>query len=121
MIRKSSLIRPIILNLGDKIHREVLKEESTTVVWLKLELLYMTKSLENHLYLKQKLYSFRLSLWRLIEDYIDDFHKLILDLNNIKVKVIDKEIEISSFWLGWGGGGIDCLLFNNMAVLSIIV
>ena len=56
-----------------------------------LESLYMMKSLTNHLYLKQRLYSFWLGSKRSIEDYIDDFHKLIHDLENIEVKVKDDD------------------------------
>nr|CAN60557.1 hypothetical protein VITISV_035871 [Vitis vinifera] len=48
----------IILSLGDKALREVSKETSAAAIWLKLEKLYMTKSLANRLYLKQRLYSF---------------------------------------------------------------
>ena len=44
----------IILYLGDKVHREVSNEESAMAVWLKLESLYITKSLANRLYLKQR-------------------------------------------------------------------
>ena len=38
----------IILSLGDKVLREVLKEKSAVEVWLKLESLYMAKSLALH-------------------------------------------------------------------------
>ena len=44
----------IILCLGDKVLREVSKEESAMAVWLKLESLYILKSLVNCLYLKQR-------------------------------------------------------------------
>ncbi|XP_073152165.1 uncharacterized protein [Henckelia pumila] len=44
----------IILCLGDRPLREVAKEESAAAVWLKLKNLYMTKSLANRLYMKQK-------------------------------------------------------------------
>ena len=42
----------LILSLGDKVLREISKEKSVAVVWLKLESLYMTKSLANKLFLK---------------------------------------------------------------------
>ena len=81
----------IILNLGDKVLREVSKEESTAAVWLKLDSLYMMKLLANCVYLKQRLYSFCLGSRRSIEDHIEDFQKLILDIKNIKVKVEDED------------------------------
>lgn len=46
----------IIFSLGDKVLREVSKEETTAGIWTKLEHLYMTKSLANRLFLKQNLY-----------------------------------------------------------------
>ncbi|XP_073153484.1 uncharacterized protein [Henckelia pumila] len=49
----------IILCLGDRPLREVAREESVAAVWLKLENLCMTKSLANRLYMKQRLYSFK--------------------------------------------------------------
>lgn len=51
----------IILSLGDKVLMKVSKEKTTTIVWIKLDGLYMTKSLVNCLYLKQALYSFKMS------------------------------------------------------------
>lgn len=47
----------IILCLGHRVLREVSKEKSVAALWLKLENLYMTKSLAYRLYLKQKLYT----------------------------------------------------------------
>ena len=45
----------ILLCLGNEVLREVVEEDMTTKLWLKLESLYMTKSLTNHLYLKKRL------------------------------------------------------------------
>ena len=42
----------IILNLDDKVLREVAREETASAMWKKLDDLYMTKSLANRLYLK---------------------------------------------------------------------
>nr|GEW11139.1 retrovirus-related Pol polyprotein from transposon TNT 1-94 [Tanacetum cinerariifolium] len=44
--------------LDNKVLSEVNKEDSVAGVWLKLETLYMTKSLANKLYLKKKLFTF---------------------------------------------------------------
>ena len=59
MIEKAHIA--ILLSLGDKVLRQVSKETTTSGLWLKLESLYMTKSLVNRLYLKQALYSFKMS------------------------------------------------------------
>ena len=58
----------IILSLGDKALREVSKETSAAAIWLKFEKLYMTKWLANRLYLKQRLYSFKMVEGKSIED-----------------------------------------------------
>lgn len=47
----------VILSLGDKSLREISREKSAQAIWLKLEQLDMTKSLENRLYMKKRLYS----------------------------------------------------------------
>lgn len=51
----------IILYLCDKALHEVAKETTAKDVWDKLEGLYMVKSLANRLFMKQKLYSFKMT------------------------------------------------------------
>ena len=51
----------LILSLSDKVSREIMKMKSATEVWLKLEYLYMTKSLSNRLYLKAKFFTFKMT------------------------------------------------------------
>ena len=50
----------IQLCLADEVLREVADEDTTAGLWLKLESLYMTKSLTNKLYLKQRLFTLRI-------------------------------------------------------------
>lgn len=51
----------------------------------------MTKSLANRLFLKYKLYIFKMMPRKTLEDYIDDFNKIILDLENIEIKMDEKD------------------------------
>lgn len=81
----------IILCLGDKVLREISKEKTAAEIWLRLESLYMTKTLANRLYLKQKLYTFKMGHSTSIFDHIDDFNRLILDLENIDIKIDDED------------------------------
>ena len=50
----------IVLCLGDKVLRDVVKEPTTTSMWSKLESLYKTKSLAHRQFLKKQLYSFKM-------------------------------------------------------------
>ncbi|KAL6321549.1 hypothetical protein AAG906_021744 [Vitis piasezkii] len=50
----------ILLCLGNEVLREVAKKDTTTKLWLRLESLYMTKSLTNRLYLKKRLYTLQM-------------------------------------------------------------
>ncbi|KAE8692398.1 hypothetical protein F3Y22_tig00110839pilonHSYRG00037 [Hibiscus syriacus] len=81
----------IILSLGDKALREVSRETTAQALWAKLELLYMTKSLANRLFLKQRLYSFKMHEEKSITEQIDEFNKIIDDLENIDVKMEDED------------------------------
>lgn len=83
----------LILNLTDKVLPEVSNEKSAGV-WLKLESLYMTKSLANRLYMKQKLYSYKILDDKSISEQLDESNKAIDDLENIDVKKEDEDKAI---------------------------
>ena len=55
----------------------------------------MTKSLANRLYLKQRLYSFKMQEGRSIEDQINEFNKIIDDLANVDVKIEDEDQAVT--------------------------
>lgn len=82
----------IILILRDKLLRHVSKLKTTTEIWSKLEGLCITKSLVNHLYLKQSFHSFKMQEDITVESHLDVFNKLNLDLENIKLTFIMKII-----------------------------
>lgn len=81
----------LILSLRDKVLQEVSKMNTTIEIWLKLESLYMTMSLSSRLYLKAKFFTFKMSEGQKLQEHIDDFNKLYLDLENIEVKYDDKD------------------------------
>nr|GEW00572.1 zinc finger, CCHC-type [Tanacetum cinerariifolium] len=84
----------VILCLGNKVLREVTGKTTAAGVWSKLETLYMTKSLANKLYLKKKLYTFYMPAGRKIFEHIDEFNKIVLDLENIEVKFEDEDLAL---------------------------
>nr|KYP36396.1 Retrovirus-related Pol polyprotein from transposon TNT 1-94 [Cajanus cajan] len=81
----------IILCLGDKALREVAREKTAAAMWLKLESLYMTKSLAHRLCLKQRLYSFKMTETKSIVDQLAEFNKILDDLENIEVQLEDED------------------------------
>ncbi|GKE59011.1 hypothetical protein Tco_1498196 [Tanacetum coccineum] len=81
----------LLLCLGNKVLREVNKEASDVRVWLKLETLYMIKSLANKLYLKKKLFTFYMHSGKKLSKHIDEFNKLIGDLAHIDVDIDDED------------------------------
>ncbi|GJS83328.1 retrovirus-related pol polyprotein from transposon TNT 1-94 [Tanacetum coccineum] len=81
----------LLLCLDNKMLREVNKEDFVAGVWLKLETLYMTKSLANKLYLKKKPFTFYMHLGKKLSGHIDEFNKLIGDLANIDVNIDDED------------------------------
>jgi hypothetical protein len=81
----------ILLSLSDGVLREVADEEIVAELWKKLESLYMKKSLNNRLYLKQGLYTLKMKECMLRCDHLDDFNRIILDLKNIDIKVDDED------------------------------
>ncbi|TXG66911.1 hypothetical protein EZV62_008186 [Acer yangbiense] len=72
----------IILNLVDNILRQVNDEDTAAKVRNKLESLYMTKSLSGKIYLKEQLFGFKMDQSKSLEDNLDDFTKLNIELAN---------------------------------------
>ncbi|MBA0795990.1 hypothetical protein Gohar_006803, partial [Gossypium harknessii] len=59
-------------------------KETSSALWKRLETLYPTKSLANHLVLKQLLFMFRMNKGKLLRDHISQFITLLNDSKNVE-------------------------------------
>ncbi|KAJ4703555.1 Retrovirus-related Pol polyprotein from transposon TNT 1-94 [Melia azedarach] len=84
----------IMLCLADDIITEVAEEETAQGMWVKFEGLYMTKSLTNKLFLKQRLFSLRMQEGMPLRDHLDQLNTILLELRNIDVKVEDEDAAL---------------------------
>ncbi|KAA0060177.1 Retrovirus-related Pol polyprotein from transposon TNT 1-94 [Cucumis melo var. makuwa] len=80
----------ILLYLSDEVLRLVDEATTTGELWKKLENLYLTKSLPNKLYLKEKFFGYKMDQSKGLEENLDKFQKIIVDLNNISEKMSDE-------------------------------
>ena len=81
----------IILHFSDEVLREVAKERTTLGLWSKFEELYLKKSLAKRLYMKRRLCTFTMKEEVAIKDHLDEFNKLILDLENVNIDLKDED------------------------------
>ncbi|KAL5857444.1 hypothetical protein ACOSQ3_004902 [Xanthoceras sorbifolium] len=81
----------IHLSLSDEVLREVISKKTTKALWDKLKSLYLKKTLTNKFYKKQCLYSLHISEDTSLGSHIDEFESLIMDLQNLDVKIDDED------------------------------
>ncbi|KAH9684681.1 DNA (cytosine-5)-methyltransferase [Citrus sinensis] len=84
----------IILHLSDEVLREVSKERTAAGLWAKLEEMLLKKSLAMRLYMKRRLYTFSMKDGVAMKDHVDEFNKLILDLENVNIILEDEDMAL---------------------------
>ena len=80
------MIRPC---LSQDLKYDVMNGTSVNKIWKTLASKYLTKSVENSMHLKRRLYHFQLKRGVSISDHINTYTKLLADLTNVDV-VIDE-------------------------------
>ena len=70
---------------------DVMNETSTKSIWEILASKYLTKSVENRLHLKRRLYHFQMKGGIFISDHINNYKKLLADLTNLNVVIEDED------------------------------
>ncbi|TXG61365.1 hypothetical protein EZV62_012728 [Acer yangbiense] len=69
----------------EKLPDKLNDEKTACDVWKKLESLYLTKSLTNKIYLKERLFSFKMDASKCLGQNLDEFKKMIIELANAGV------------------------------------
>ena len=67
-----------------------LVDEAKWEFWKKLDGLYLTKSLPNKIYLKEKFFGYKMDQSKGLEENLNEFWKIVVDLNNIGEKMLDE-------------------------------
>jgi hypothetical protein len=85
----------IRLCLDDDVMFNIVRENTTTSLWTKMEILYMTKSLMNMIFLKRQLYNFHMKESTKIANHLNTFNALLVQLTSMGVKFESEEKEIT--------------------------
>jgi hypothetical protein len=85
----------ILLCLADVVLFNIVLEKITVGLWTKLESLYMMKSLTSRIYLKRQLYSLWMKEGTKVDDHLNTFNTLIVQLTSMEVKFEDEDKAIT--------------------------
>ena len=88
---EAKAVAVIRLCLANDVMYHVMDDESPAEIWLKLESRYMSKSLSNKLYLKQKLYGLKMMEGSDLSQHLNVFNQIISDLMRVDVKFEDED------------------------------
>ncbi|KAG5531520.1 hypothetical protein RHGRI_026210 [Rhododendron griersonianum] len=69
----------------------VMRKTNANVLWKKLEEKHMTKSVENHLYLKKMIFRFQYRSGISMTEQLNDYNKILADLLNLDVEILDDD------------------------------
>lgn len=92
--KKKKARSAIVLCITERVQRKVRKEVTAAAMLRALDRLYLAKALPNRIYLKQKLYGFKMSESATIEKNIDDFLQMVDELENAGASVSDEDQAI---------------------------
>ena len=70
-------VSTIRMYLTDEVVIHILSETSPTVLWSKLEELYMVKSLTNTLFLYRQFYQLRMTEGQSVQEHLSHFQKIL--------------------------------------------
>jgi hypothetical protein len=82
----------IHLHMSNNILQEVLAEKTAAALWLKLELICMSKDLTSKLHMKMKLFTHELQEGGLVLSHISSFKEIVADLQSLEVSYDDEDL-----------------------------
>lgn len=95
----------IILHISNNVLRKVDSVKSTAEIWLKLEELYLTKSLIDSILMLEQYFSFKIDASRNLDSNLNVLNRLPLNLANCKVSFSDEHNAM--------------ILFNSFSLLIV--
>jgi len=69
--------------------REVIDKTTSVDLWARLKELYIPNNLANKIRLKERLYTFRMAEGTPVQNHLNDFNSIIVDLESLDVKIED--------------------------------
>jgi hypothetical protein len=75
----------ILLRLSNNILQEVLAEKTAAALWLKLEMIYMSKDLTSKMHMKMKLFMHKLQEGGSALNHVACFKEIIVDIQSMVV------------------------------------
>lgn len=59
-------------------------------MWTKLEELFVTKDLPNKMYLRERLFTFKMDSTKSLGENLDDYKKIVMEFKNLGEKIGDE-------------------------------
>ncbi|WRX09050.1 hypothetical protein QQP08_001537 [Theobroma cacao] len=84
-------VSTIRLCIGDNVFNHVIDEDFALRLWVKLEKIYLTKSLSNKLQVRRKLYRLKMEENGDLMKHMNEFDRIIDQLKKVDVKVEEEE------------------------------
>lgn len=80
----------IFLNVADKVLRKIELCQTAAEAWGTLDRLFMIRSLPHRVFTQLSFYTFKMQENKKIDENIDDFLKIVADLNHLQIEVTDE-------------------------------
>ncbi|KAA0060284.1 retrotransposon protein, putative, Ty1-copia subclass [Cucumis melo var. makuwa] len=85
----------LIMNITENVLRQIIEETTAFVTWEKLKSLYEKKDLPNKMFIRDKLFSFKMNQNKNLDETLDEFKKLTNALNQTEEKLrVESEAAI---------------------------